>query len=141
MRLEEAQAVWLSVADSPLTLLFGQGWGATLESPAVGGIRVNYTHSILSGMLLKTGLAGLFLTVAYLAAIAVRLGRLAGSRPLLAGALAGPLLINIFFYASYKSLDFGLILLLIVAESAVCAPGNIASAGRVLYAGKAPKAV
>ncbi len=34
-------------------------------------------------------------------------------RPLLAAAIAGPLLIDVSLYASFKSLDFGLVLLLI----------------------------
>lgn len=141
MRVEELQAVWRAICESPLTMLLGQGWGASFESPAVGGVRVNYTHSLLSAMLLKTGVCGLILAVAYLCALGRALLRLAAGRALLAAALAGPFLINIFFYASYKSLDFGLLLLLITAGAAVFRAGNIASTGRLLYAKRTARIV
>jgi hypothetical protein len=49
----------------------------------------------------------------YLFRLGVLLTRLMRVEPLLAAALAGPLLIDVFLYASFKSLDFGLLLLLI----------------------------
>ncbi len=115
MRFQEFSAVWNEVSKTPATLLFGQGWGASFESPAVAGIRVHYTHSLLSAMILKTGLIGLSLSLAYLYGIGRILLSHIRTSPLLAMALSGPFIINIFLYASYKSLDFGLLLLLITS--------------------------
>ncbi len=115
MRLQEAGAVWQEVSSSPGSLLFGLGWGGTFHSPAVGGLSVNFTHSLLTSMLLKTGLTGLMLSVFYLAGLSGALVRLVFRNPVSGFALAAPFLIDIFFYASFKSLDFGLVLLLIPA--------------------------
>lgn len=113
MRWQEAQAVWEVVSGNSLTFLFGMGWGATFHSPAVAGVNVNFTHSLITAMLLKTGLCGLFLTLFYLAALGREALRLALNMPVLGLALAAPILINVLLYASYKSLDFGIVLLLI----------------------------
>ncbi len=84
-----------------------------VQSPAVGGLTVNFTHSFLTTYWLKTGLCGLALALLYLARLGRMLASIAPRRPLLAGAMAGPLLIDVTLYASFKSLDFGLVLLLI----------------------------
>lgn len=115
MRLEELAAVWAAISESPMGLIFGTGWGGTFDSPAVGGVRVNFTHSLLSSALLKTGLAGLAFVVVYLAGLAMILWRNLHVHPVLVLALAGPVAIDVFLYASFKSLDFGLVLLLIAA--------------------------
>ena len=114
MRSQEALAVWESVTISPMILIFGLGWGAEFESPAVGGLPVSFTHSLLSYMLLKTGLVGLSLTVVYLVFIFEKLGRLVFIKPVEFNALLWPFIIPILFYASYKSFDYGLILTLIL---------------------------
>ena len=111
-RGEELAAVWAEIAKSPLTMLLGTGWGGMFESPAVAGIRVNFTHSLLSSALLKTGLAGLILTVLYIFSLMRAVFAALPARPVLVLALMGPVVIDTFLYASFKSLDFGLILLL-----------------------------
>jgi hypothetical protein len=113
MRWQEAAAVFDRLGDSFPSILFGRGWGAMVASPAVGGMTVNFTHSLLTSYWLKTGLCGLALVLLYLFRLGVLLTRLMRVEPLLAAALAGPLLIDVFLYASFKSLDFGLLLLLI----------------------------
>lgn len=113
MRWQEAQAVWAAVSESPFSLVFGLGWGAGFHSPAVAGLSVNFTHSLITAMLLKTGLCGLFLTLLYLGALGRELLRLVLNKPVLGLAFAAPVLINVLLYASYKSLDFGIVLLLI----------------------------
>lgn len=113
MRLQEAAAVFDATGNSIWQVLFGKGWGATIASPAVGGVTVNYTHSLLTSFFLKTGLAGVFLLVFYLYGLCAPLVRLLWKNPLLAVALAVPVVIDVIFYASFKSLDFGLILLLV----------------------------
>jgi hypothetical protein len=113
MRWQEALAVFDRLSDSFLPLLFGRGWGATVASPAVGGMTVGFTHSLITSYWLKTGLCGLVLVLLYLFQMALLLAGFLPVRSLLAAAVALPLLIDVTLYASFKSLDFGLILLLI----------------------------
>ena len=115
MRAEEWCAVWAEIAAHPLSLIFGQGWGATFSSPAVADIEVNFTHGLLSSLLLKTGLAGFALGLAYLYGLGRVLVRLFSGYPVVVLAVAGPVLIDVVLYASFKSLDFGLVLALIPA--------------------------
>ncbi|MDB5491886.1 MAG: hypothetical protein JWO78_1735 [Micavibrio sp.] len=75
---------------------------------------VNYTHNIFTTYLLKTGLVGLLLLTLYLYGLCRPLFDLLRVRPLLALALGVPLVIDLTLYASFKSLDFGLILLLVM---------------------------
>lgn len=115
MRDQEAKAVWDAVSGTgnPAHIIFGLGWGGGFHSPAVGGVYVNFTHSLLTSMLLKTGLVGVFLACTYLAGLLSLLTGLLFRHPLAALALLAPFLVDIFLYASFKSLDFGLVLLLI----------------------------
>jgi hypothetical protein len=118
-RVEEWSAVLRLVTESPGTAIFGLGWGAMFENPAVGGLPVLYTHNFFSALWLKTGLVGVFLGAIYIADLLRRsLGNLVSSSVFLA-ALAGPLLISGLLYASYKSLGFGLLLLMIFLVSGV----------------------
>ncbi len=112
-RPQEAAAVWQAVAQNPLSLFFGLGWGAHFNSPAVGGLSVNFTHNFFTTMLLKTGLCGLIFSVVYIAGLIRVLARTISSDAVLGLALAAPFFIDILLYASFKSLDFGLTLLMI----------------------------
>lgn len=116
-RLEEAAAVMDALTGSAGAVLFGKGWGADVASPAVGGLSINFTHSLVTAIWLKTGLVGIALAGVYMSGIALCLLRLLVRDPPLALALIPPVVIDTFFYASYKSLDFGLILLLTVVCS------------------------
>ena len=111
MRFEELSAVWESVSKDPFSLIFGLGWGGTFNSPAVGELSVNFTHSLLTSLILKTGLLGFVLGSCYIGALFFRCLRVHRSHLFLVMALAFPILIDVFLYASFKSLDFGLILL------------------------------
>lgn len=111
-RSEELVAVWALLAGHPFAAFFGIGWGGQFDSPAVGGMAVTYTHSLLSYMLLKTGLLGLGLTLQVLAGCAFSLTRYIRQDPIIVLALGWAIVIPVVFYASYKSLDFGLVLLL-----------------------------
>ncbi len=113
MRPQEMAAVWKIVSSDPLTFLFGIGWGGQFSSPAVGGLSVNFTHNFFSSMLLKCGLFGLILCSAYIAGLLERLVRVIKKNPVFGLALAAPILIDLTLYASFKSLDFGLVLLMI----------------------------
>lgn len=112
-RWQEAAAVLDAVGGHMAGVLFGHGWGATIVSPAVGDYPVNFTHNLLTTYFLKTGLPGVAMVVVYIGALAGRLWPLLWARPLLAVALGVPLAIDTMLYASFKSLDFGLILLLL----------------------------
>lgn len=114
MRYQEWMAVWQAAMESPRTLFLGHGWGAEYASPAVGGLNVSYTHSLITYMLLKTGLVGLGLTLVYLFFIFEKVGRLVFIEPVKGNALIWSFMIPILLYASYKSLDYGLILTLIL---------------------------
>lgn len=110
MRYQEILAVWEAVSASPMTLLWGQGWGASFASPAVGGLHVTYTHSLLSYVFFKMGLVGLCLCLFYLFFIFEKLVRLSLRYPVKGNAIMWPFLIPIFLYASHKSFDFGLLI-------------------------------
>lgn len=112
MRLQEAAAVSDTMGGSVWPVLFGRGWGATVSSPAVGGVVVNYTHSLLTAFWMKTGLAGTGLALFYLFSLAWPLLRAMRGQVVVIAAITVPFLIDTLLYASYKSLDFGLILLL-----------------------------
>jgi hypothetical protein len=115
-RTQEWSAVLTILSDGWSNLLFGEGWGGRIENPAVGGLNVNYTHSLVSSLLLKTGVVGAIsiLTVCLWPVVRSLKGQLTQKPKFdlaIMGAALFPLLISVFLYASYKSLGFGLILL------------------------------
>lgn len=116
MRWQETRAVWETVSQNPLTLLFGTGWGGTFTSPATGGAIVNFTHNFFTSFLLKGGLVAVLLACFYIAAILEWVIRIVLHEPVRGLALAAPVLIDILFYASFKSLDFGVVLALVPAS-------------------------
>jgi hypothetical protein len=113
MRAEEWRAVWDAITAHPLSFLFGQGWGASFASPAVADVNVYFTHSLLSSMLLKLGFFGFVVCCGYIGVLLFLLLRHVRSNLLLVMAITAPLLIDVFLYAAFKSLDFGLLLALI----------------------------
>lgn len=115
MRVQEWEAVWLDVSDSPLSMVTGKGWGATFLSPATDMDRVNFTHSLLSAIWLKTGAIGVIILMLYLSGFCVMIWSLLRISPVFAVAISGPVLISALLYGSYKSLDFGIMLLLCLA--------------------------
>lgn len=127
----EMEAVWDAVSRTRMTTVFGLGWGGTFEDPAVGGARVNYTHNLMTGMLLKGGMAGLLIALGYLAALLIPLREVLRRDCVLGLALAGPFVIDVVLYASYKWLDFGLLLLVMTAA--------VATAPCLLYGGEQQK--
>lgn len=114
-RQQEWAAVWDIIRSDWGVALFGKGWGGHIDNPAVGGLSVNYTHSLLSFLLLKTGILGAVIIGAGVALPVSRGGRALFYTDkvefILVLALFLPFLISFFLYASYKSLGFGLILL------------------------------
>lgn len=114
-RLAEIAVIWNEITIDPLHALFGLGWGGTFISPATDGDRVNFAHGLLSGMLLKTGLIGLSVTIAYLWTFLQKGWKIRNDQHILFFALGCPIAIDVLFYGAYKSLDFGLMLVLLSA--------------------------
>ncbi len=111
-RFDEARAVYETASSSWHSFLFGKGWGVLFSDPAVAGIEVNYTHSFLTYLFLKGGIVAVALAVAFLAALLYKIVRKLPSDPVTGLALCAAIAIPVFLYASHKSLDFGLILLM-----------------------------
>jgi len=113
MRLQESRAVFDYLAASPERFFLGAGWGAVFASPAVGGLDVNYTHSFLTTMALKGGLVLLLIAMIVFISAMIQIVLIFQRDRVLSISLFWPLVIPVLLYASHKSLDFGLILLLI----------------------------
>ncbi|MFC5359989.1 hypothetical protein [Azospirillum himalayense] len=111
-RWEEAEAALGQALSSPAAFLFGQGWGALLANPAVGGWRVSYTHTLATYALAKTGVVGLIALIAYLGGLAPRALALLRADPALGWAVLAPLLMALGLHTSFKYLDTGLLLTL-----------------------------
>jgi branched-subunit amino acid transport protein len=111
-RIQEAEAVFASVRGDPLALFIGKGWGAVFNSPAVANLEVNYTHSFLTTIFLKGGLFLLSLAALFVAAGLRTVGAVFRENTGKGLALFWPFVVPVFLYASHKSLDFGLFLLL-----------------------------
>lgn len=113
MRPQEMAAVWAVATRDVSTFLFGLGWGGHFHSPAVGGVSVNFTHNFFSSMLLKCGFVGVVLSGVYVFALLQKLSQVVRLAPVIGIALLAPILIDVTLYASFKSLDFGLMLLMV----------------------------
>jgi len=113
-RWEETAAVIEHAVSSPWALLFGDGWGARIANPAVGGWRVSYTHTLASYSLLKTGLCGMVALAAYLGVLVRPWWRLLAADPPLALAVVPPLAMALCLHTSFKYLDTGVILTLML---------------------------
>lgn len=95
--------------------LFGHGWGALFQNPAVGDMWVGYTHNLFSYYFFKTGLLGTIFIAFYWGAVFWENLRILKANILLGLSLLCPLLISTFFYASHKAFSYGLLILLICA--------------------------
>lgn len=127
----ELEAVLLQTSESPWSLLFGQGWGALLANPAVGGWRVGYTHTLAGYAVFKGGILGLAALTVYLLGVLRAVPGLVRHHPMLAAAVLPPLAVSLTLHTSFKFLDCGLLLTLLVlageeAEGLVTAPRTAA---------------
>ncbi|CAO3422136.1 hypothetical protein [Azospirillum doebereinerae] len=121
-RWEEAAAVLAHVAQSPWSLLFGDGWGAKLSNPAVGGWRVSYTHTLATYILVKGGVVGALALAAYLGGLVPVMLRLLRADPLRGWTVLPPLLMALGLHTSFKYLDTGVLLSLMVLASGLMKP-------------------
>lgn len=113
-RWEEAMAAVEQAASSPATFLFGEGWGGLLANPAVGGWRVSYTHTLATYTLVKAGAFGLMALALWLGGLAPILWRALRADPPLALAALPPLAVSLLAHTSFKYLDTGILLTLLV---------------------------
>ena len=105
----EFKAATDAIQTSPQSFLFGLGWGASVPSPAVGNLRVPYTHNFISYLLMKSGIVGTGAMLSYFALLFWFCLRRIGWRLSLLPPLI-PLALAFTLYTSYKTLGFGLIL-------------------------------
>lgn len=117
-RWEEAAAMLDLAVSSPEMFLFGHGWGALVANPAVGGWRVSYTHTLPTYALAKTGALGLIALAAYLAGLVPQALAAVRRDPTLGCAVLPPLVMALCVHTSFKYLDTGILLtlMLLVAE-------------------------
>lgn len=113
-RMEEAAAALTAAGESLGGALFGGGWGARLENPAVGGWRVAYTHTFATYLLFKAGVVGLAAGIVWLAGLARAARDLWRRDPAWALAVAAPLIVAFTAHTSYKYLDTGVLLSLLM---------------------------
>tara|TARA_R110002124_G_scaffold129483_1_gene290978 strand:- start:272377 stop:273633 length:1257 start_codon:yes stop_codon:yes gene_type:complete len=116
--------------------LFGYGWGAQFENPAVGKMNVGYTHNIFSYYFFKTGLVGFAMLSFYLLAILRNNMKLMRINLPLALSLLLPLLISSVFYASHKAFSFGLLLLLVCAITRRTSLSSVEDARDLVYSNR-----
>ena len=113
MRWHELMAVIESLSQSGFDFIFGLGWGAQFSAPSVGGVHISYTHSFLSYLLFKGGLLGLCLGLFLCWGIVKGIYNCGKGDVVRGLSLFWVFVIPVLFYASHKSLDFGLALLFI----------------------------
>lgn len=113
-RLEEATAALSAAGETLLGALFGAGWGARLENPAVGGWRVAYTHTFATYLLFKAGVVGLAAGVVWLTTLLPAVARLWRRDAAWGIAVAAPLFVAFTAHTSYKYLDTGVLLALLI---------------------------
>lgn len=112
-RISEVLSVYALLQEDIVSFLFGRGWGSVFSSPAVAGLDVTFTHSWLSTIFLKGGLLLLLPAIAVVVTALHEIFLIFQRDKVLGLALGAAFLIPVLLYASHKSLDFGLILLMI----------------------------
>ncbi|CAK0741187.1 O-antigen ligase domain-containing protein [uncultured Gammaproteobacteria bacterium] len=112
-RMSEAAEAIGQVGRSLPSILCGDGWGALIANPAVGGWRVGYTHSFAAYVLLKGGVIGMMAMLVYLLSLTPSAIAVARRTPVLALALLPPLTDGLLMHTSFKFLCFGLLLAVI----------------------------
>lgn len=117
----EFSAALDTVMATPFTLLFGVGWGGVFTNPIYTYPEsTRFTHSLISFMLLKTGLVGFAVMLSFVLLLfrSINLKGLWSSSRRMAIFLAASavIIIGVIFEPTYKMLSFGLIVGLLLAE-------------------------
>lgn len=108
-RLAEFSTILEYIGADLVTAMFGMGWGARFANPAVGLWQVGYSHSLISYLIFKTGLAGVCIYGVFMWQCLRGLGQRLRQSPALAACIP-PLILSLTLYANYKSLGYGLVL-------------------------------
>lgn len=95
---------------------FGVGWGGVFYNPAYGMLMSN-THSIVSYALIKTGLLGMLAFVFYASRIVRDILTIFKYDIGVTLASSFSLAIGLFFQPTYKTLSYGVILVIIISYS------------------------
>ena len=95
------------------TTLFGHGWGAIWQSPAVAHIWVRYTHNIISYYWLKAGIIGALLSIIFIYMWGRQIIVYVRYNPAMGIAILIPFIIHVTVYTGFKTLDFALLLTLV----------------------------
>jgi hypothetical protein len=119
----------LSIVTSSIPkLIFGIGWGSLFDNPIIyPGDSVSFTHSALTYYLLKTGVLGLSCFIFYLSIIFksffninnksfsqnIITSEFMTHKILVCLSASTAILIGIFFQPTYKTLSFGVVLLIL----------------------------
>ena len=112
--------------------LFGAGWGALIDSPAVPGLPVSFVHAFPIYLLVKTGLLGVVAMAVVLWPVVRAAAIVAWRHPMAAAWVAPPLAVGVLVLPTFKTLSFGLLLLFIVVEAARIQSANASVPHRVL---------
>jgi len=118
----EVMAVINNAGKNITLLLFGEGWGGLLSNPIGGGSSWRFVHNMFMYFVFKVGIVGSVAFAFYffwLFKLYICSFRSSSLVLLLSLSLISPLLIAMILEASYKSLSFGLVLLLIPLMSMV----------------------
>lgn len=108
-RLIEWTVVIDTISRGPGQLLFGDGWGALLQTPGYH-VAFSFTHNVFSYYLFKAGLLGMVLVAAYLI-MTLRGTRQTFKRDPALTVAAGLSLANAaLFQPTFKAVTFGLVL-------------------------------
>ncbi|GAB6988094.1 hypothetical protein [Paenibacillus pini] len=112
-KTDELAAVIKETSQSSFSLMFGMGWGGLFHDPAVEFVEVSYTHSAMTFFLLKGGIFGVVIFLAYVLWISRNLLRSLSIKtlPIVLSSFM-PVIIGLFFQVSYKTLSYGMILTL-----------------------------
>lgn len=95
--------------------IFGHGWGYLWQSPAVGYEWVRFTHNMFGYYWLKTGAIGAMLSIGFIYLWGKTTIKTIKIQPAIGLAIITPLIIHIFLYTGFKTLDFALILTLLAS--------------------------
>lgn len=93
--------------------IWGHGWGAEWQSPAVGDYWVRYTHNMVSYYGLKAGVLGLFFATGFMMIWLTSAYRVMRHHDFAIGiALFISLFIHMILYTGYKTFDFALLIMM-----------------------------
>lgn len=114
----EIVAALRAVGAEPARALFGAGWGALLDSPAVPTQKVTYFHALPLYLLAKAGALGMLAGLAYVGAVVLAGLRALPACPAPVLAALAPLAVGTLIQPSFKYLTYGACLLLLTLLAA-----------------------